>query len=253
MSYASNIISSVNNKSDSSYTDNIAEDKILSNDNDIAFKTDINTQIKDNSTSNKKSKSKSFSFLTFLSFGFLGNISYILFGFVFLLLILQYYNIQVFGSLGDVIDSVINAFYNILLVFYYLFKPLVDKMSGIFYGSGVQFLYSAAVGAKTISTNTSETTDKITDPIINDIELPESEEDTQNIKIAEKLKHDINNQTIKTNPVNEDNIDSNIQKKTGWCYIGEDQGVRKCVEIGNNKCLSGLVYSTNEICVNNIK
>ena len=74
-----------------------------------------------------------------------------------------------------------------------------------------------------------------------------------NIKISNKLKHDINGQPIKIHPVNEDNIDSNIQKKTGWCYIGEDLGVRKCVEIGNNKCLSGLVYSTNEICVNNIK
>ncbi len=39
--------------------------------------------------------------------------------------------------------------------------------------------------------------------------------------------------------------------KSGWCYIGEERGVRSCVEVGvNDICMSGDVFPTNDICVN---
>ena len=39
--------------------------------------------------------------------------------------------------------------------------------------------------------------------------------------------------------------------KSGWCYIGEDRGYRSCVKVGDDdKCMSGDIFPTNELCVN---
>jgi hypothetical protein len=44
---------------------------------------------------------------------------------------------------------------------------------------------------------------------------------------------------------------SNIIGKSGWCYIGEDNGFRACSEIGvNDMCMSGEVFPTRDICMN---
>jgi hypothetical protein len=39
--------------------------------------------------------------------------------------------------------------------------------------------------------------------------------------------------------------------KAGWCFIGQDQGVRTCSEIGvNDMCMSGDIFPTQDICMN---
>jgi hypothetical protein len=39
--------------------------------------------------------------------------------------------------------------------------------------------------------------------------------------------------------------------KAGYCYIGEDRGFRSCIKVeAGDKCMSGEVYNTNEICMN---
>ena len=39
--------------------------------------------------------------------------------------------------------------------------------------------------------------------------------------------------------------------KSGWCFIGEDQGIRTCSEIGvNDACMSGDVFPNQAICMN---
>jgi hypothetical protein len=44
---------------------------------------------------------------------------------------------------------------------------------------------------------------------------------------------------------------SNGSGKAGWCFIGEDRGFRTCSEIGeNDKCMSGDIFPSNEICMN---
>jgi len=52
----------------------------------------------------------------------------------------------------------------------------------------------------------------------------------------------------------EDSSSSNIQKgsgKRGWCFIGEDRGVRSCAKVGNNDtCMSGDIFPTRDVCVN---
>ena len=44
---------------------------------------------------------------------------------------------------------------------------------------------------------------------------------------------------------------SKISGKAGWCFIGEDRGIRSCMNIGpNDACMSGDIFPTNEICIN---
>ena len=49
---------------------------------------------------------------------------------------------------------------------------------------------------------------------------------------------------------------SSIQKtkplsKAGWCFIGTDRGFRSCVEVGEqDKCMSGEIFPSQDICVN---
>ena len=39
--------------------------------------------------------------------------------------------------------------------------------------------------------------------------------------------------------------------KAGWCFIGDDLGVRTCSEVGvNDVCMSGDVFPSQEICMN---
>ena len=53
--------------------------------------------------------------------------------------------------------------------------------------------------------------------------------------------------------VSPDDSRSSIQTtgKSGWCYIGDDQGLRTCSEIGvNDVCMSGDVFPTQPVCIN---
>ena len=55
------------------------------------------------------------------------------------------------------------------------------------------------------------------------------------------------------NNVSPDDSRSSIQTtgKSGWCYIGEEQGTRTCGEIGvNDTCMSGNVFPNQAICMN---
>jgi hypothetical protein len=39
--------------------------------------------------------------------------------------------------------------------------------------------------------------------------------------------------------------------KSGWCFIGEQTGIRSCAELGvNDQCMSGDVFPTRDICMN---
>jgi len=44
---------------------------------------------------------------------------------------------------------------------------------------------------------------------------------------------------------------SKTSSKSGWCFIGEDRGFRSCIRVGeNDKCMSGDIFPSQEICVN---
>lgn len=50
-----------------------------------------------------------------------------------------------------------------------------------------------------------------------------------------------------------DESSSSIQSvgKSGWCYVGENKGVRSCATVGvNDVCMSGNIFPTRDVCIN---
>jgi hypothetical protein len=69
----------------------------------------------------------------------------------------------------------------------------------------------------------------------------------------DSLETALSNASKSSSQVNPDDSRSSIQTtgKSGWCYIGEDQGIRTCAEIGvNDVCMSGDVFPNQAICMN---
>ena len=53
-------------------------------------------------------------------------------------------------------------------------------------------------------------------------------------------------------PPSADEAGSSTQsRKSGYCYIGEDRGVRSCTMVGEgDSCMSGDIFPTRAICIN---
>jgi len=69
----------------------------------------------------------------------------------------------------------------------------------------------------------------------------------------DSLAKALDNAKQTTDQVSPDDSRSSIQTtgKQGWCYIGEEQGIRSCSEIGvNDVCMSGDVFPNQAICMN---
>jgi hypothetical protein len=70
---------------------------------------------------------------------------------------------------------------------------------------------------------------------------------------ASKKGNNSNNKTSEPSP---DTTTNPIQKpitsnKTNWCLVGEYQGRRGCIEIGDNdKCMSGQIFPSQYTCLN---
>lgn len=241
MSFANSIISSVNNKTKSN-SSSIPQPIPPSNNEDIGFSKDIQTEMKDSISKpiskdiNKPKKSKILNYSLFGIFNFISlplTISII----IIILLLLNHNDFKLFGNLGNILDNIINYVFT-------LFKPIINNIQDIIFGTVNQASSNIAIGVKQSVNKTSDITDELTEPVIIDEEK---------IKINKKLNNEINSKKyVKNNDVENDNITSAIQKPSNWCFIGEDQGVRKCVKIGDNACMSQLVYSSENNCINNI-
>ena len=69
----------------------------------------------------------------------------------------------------------------------------------------------------------------------------------------DSLAKALDNAKQTTDQVSADDSRSSIQTtgKSGWCYIGEEQGIRTCAEVGvNDVCMSGDVFPNQAICMN---
>lgn len=290
MSFASQIISSVKNKSspreDSTNTIDTATPQTTAipntSEDDIGFQTDINTEIKQktpiqslnnsstdrsNTSSKKQSTRNTASNLYFptLPVFVMGN--YTIAVVFILLLILHHYNIEVFSVLGDTLDGLINAVYNLLQSFSKIFAPFIETVYTLLYGTVKETTKTSAVGMKKAADVNAEVVGDMTDPIINEEEERNTTKDNESTtkggdirkrkieikkQVSDKLKQQVNKQTEKQpqQTIQTDEADSSIQK-SGWCYIGNDEGVRKCVNVSDsNVCMSGLVYKKQEDCLN---
>ena len=83
----------------------------------------------------------------------------------------------------------------------------------------------------------------------------EAEEITNNPdeleKVLKEKEIDYDEDLEKKGNYKANNISLNVNKKSGFCYLGEDRGVRTCVQVNDDDtCLSNQVFPTQELCVN---
>jgi hypothetical protein len=80
----------------------------------------------------------------------------------------------------------------------------------------------------------------------------DSDEDVQVNPSKDKLMKALDN-AAQTESYMADDASSSIQQngKSRWCFIGEEKGVRNCVQLSESqKCMSGDIFPSSEICIN---
>lgn len=94
----------------------------------------------------------------------------------------------------------------------------IGNLSGNLIESGVKIIKNDLDGVK------NDTTD-VTDPSLNE----------------EEPEPDTSDSIIQSTP----------KTGSGYCYVGEDRGIRSCVKVDKtHKCMSGDIFPTREICIN---
>jgi len=141
------------------------------------------------------------------------------------------------------------------------FGPFLQKIFGTAIATTGQVVDVSAEGAKAIVSGTAGVVNTgLTEvqsltssgtPIQSTIPQPNP---VSNTALNRALNTSKQQQSLSSNEdyqANEAPSSINAGGKSGWCYIGEDRGFRSCAQVGvNDKCMSGDIFPSNEICIN---
>uniref|UniRef100_A0A6C0ERZ3 Uncharacterized protein n=1 Tax=viral metagenome TaxID=1070528 RepID=A0A6C0ERZ3_9ZZZZ len=146
------------------------------------------------------------------------------------------------------------------------FGPLLQKILGYTASVTGQVVDVSAEGAKTVVNTTADVaTSGLSEiqnvaqgnsslksqPVQNTIQQPD-------LLANNTLNKSLNSSQSKLNNQEQDYEASEASSslhlsggKSGWCYIGEERGIRTCAQVGDNDmCMSGDIFPSQEICVN---
>jgi len=164
-----------------------------------------------------------------------------------ILLILSFLGINILAMFGNFIQTIVN-----------IFGPLVTQILSVFgYTAGTLIDKSAEVVTNTAKTGidiAGGTVGSIGD-LMKDASRPGVDD-----KAKQQLDNSINLSKFSEKPTPKqpeaDSSTNPIQKpissnKAGWCLVGEYEGRRGCIQVGQeDKCLSGQVYPNQKMCLN---
>jgi hypothetical protein len=169
---------------------------------------------------------------------------------IIIILILAFLGINVFAYLAKGTQETVSIFEQI-------FGPILKLFGLTALTTTKQAIETTATGAKAGIDIVEDTAigaiDTITPGQTASSSLPSQEAGSNSQKWKQdSLEKALNNsnQNLEVMP---DDSRSSIQTtgKSGWCYIGEEQGVRVCSEVGvNDTCMSGDVFPSQAICMN---
>lgn len=173
---------------------------------------------------------------------FFNNKNYIII-FLLILLILSFLGINMLAISGNLIQTIVN-----------IFGPLVTQILSIFgYTAGTLIDKSAEIVTDTAKTGidiAGGTVGSIGD-LLKDASRPGVDD-----KAKQQLDQSINLSKHPNKQPEPDSTTNPIQKpitsgKSGWCLVGEYEGRRGCIQVGQeDKCLSGQVYPNQKMCLN---
>ena len=159
------------------------------------------------------------------------------------LLLLSFLGINVLTIFGNWIQTIIS-----------IFGPLIGQILSIFgYTAGTVLDKSADVVGDVAKAGVD-----IAEGTVHSIGgiLKNASKDNVDDKAKQQLDKSLNLSPHKLNSVEPDKSSNPIQNpisstKTSWCLVGEYQGKRGCIEIGDqDKCLSGQVFPQQKMCLN---
>ena len=193
------------------------------------------------------------------SYGFFSSITWQTW--IIIILILALLGINIFAYLAKGTQEVSSFIEDI-------FGPILKILGYTTLTTAKQAVETSATGTKAgVDIVADATTDTI-DQLQENIQQPKGQPANTSLPVQEKIQQDggnveqwnqnsletaLNNAKQTTNQVSPDDSRSSIQTtgKSGWCYIGEDQGIRSCAEIGvNDTCMSGDIFPNQSICMN---
>ena len=193
------------------------------------------------------------------SYGFFSSITWQTW--IIIILILALLGINIFAYLAKGTQEVSSFIEDI-------FGPILKILGYTTLTTAKQAVETSATGTKAgVDIVADATTDTI-DQLQENIQQPKGQPANTSLPVQEKIQQDggnveqwnqnsletaLNNAKQTTNQVSPDDSRSSIQTtgKSGWCYIGEDQGIRSCAEIGvNDTCMSGDIFPNQAICMN---
>jgi len=190
---------------------------------------------------------------------------------VFIIIILAVLGVNIFVYLAEItqyISKLVSPLTN------YLGNNAIDTSKQIVNVSAQGANAGINVAAGTITTGldvVQQTASSIKGHGSDNLSNSELVSNTTSSQIQQAYNNDLNNvlnnavkQKADSKVVNKDDIPtyeaddsysiiqaSKSSGKSGWCFIGEDRGFRSCIEVGDNdKCISGDIFPTKEICIN---
>jgi hypothetical protein len=171
-----------------------------------------------------------------------------------IVLILSFLGINLFGNLGKFTETVRD-----------MLKPLLVIL-GIGAAETVKTTVNLGAAGADVAAKGADVAAQTVTSGINILEKGISKKGGAKInKIDDNSKIDMNllNNAVKKQDKNTDDYEpepdeagsrtqsSKAKLKSGFCYIGEDRGFRRCIKVGEgDKCMSGDIFPTDEICVN---
>jgi hypothetical protein len=173
-----------------------------------------------------------------------GGISNQLIIFVLLtLIILSFLGINLFtmfGGLIEIIVAIVGPFFaQVLSIFGYTTGSVINKTADVV-GDVAKTGVDVAEGSlQSVGSILKDASRKHVDPTA-----------------ASQLDNVLNVSPNRMNDPAPSPSESPIQKpitagKTGWCLVGEYEGKRGCVEVGEqDKCMSGQIFGTQNACLN---
>lgn len=179
----------------------------------------ISDAVSNNSLSMNNSISESFNFQQLIKYGLV-------------VIILALLGFNLFSHLGNLTDNIKD------------FISPVTNIIGNKTGKALETTtLNTAQGIKGIGNVTGNIIESSLDVVKHD--LDGAKNDTTQISdpliVDEEPEPDTTDSVIQTTP----------KTGPGYCYVGEDRGIRSCVKINkNHKCMSGDIFPTREICIN---
>ena len=152
--------------------------------------------------------------------------------YVLIIIILALLGFNLFTHLGNLTDNIKD------------FLSPITKIIGEKTGKVLETTtLNTALGIKSIGNVSGNLIESGVDVVKNDLdgEKHDTTQISDPLLVDEDPEPDTTDSVIQTTP----------KTGSGYCYVGEDRGIRSCVKINKkHKCMSGDIFPTREICIN---